>query len=264
MTPDQAYDNRAAVENSEFLISDWETAAQNFRASQKYTTQIDQSYGTHQRETYDYFHALTPPKGLVIYIHGGWWRAFNKDLFTHYISAFAAQGYDAAVVNYPLVNSASIPEITQSITKAIEKLARNFDGNIYLVGHSAGGHLTARQVCTDTQLSDATVDKIMSATLVSGIYDLNPLMKLEMNFDFKIDTKIAKSESPITASALDKPINIWVGANELPTFIQQSKHLAKAWPKARYFEQKDTNHFTIIDELLDPNSALIQSTLNNF
>ncbi len=93
------------------------------------------------------------PKGLLVFVHGGWWIAFDKSVWSHLAEGAVAAGWAVAMPSYTLAPEARIAEITREIGQAIEAAAARVAGQILLAGHSAGGHLVTRMVCRDTPLS---------------------------------------------------------------------------------------------------------------
>jgi acetyl esterase/lipase len=93
-----------------------------------------------------------PPGGwpVILAIHGGGWRKFDKrDYGARIASAFLANGYAVAAVNYPLSSPGhpSWPLNFQDIQEAVRWVrARSGSigldpGRIVAMGESAGGHL---------------------------------------------------------------------------------------------------------------------------
>jgi acetyl esterase/lipase len=86
-----------------------------------------------------------PP--LLVWIHGGGWREGDKR--QHPLKPFLAQGYAVASINYRLSGEAPFPAQIDDVRTAIQWLRANastygFDPQrIGVIGHSAGGHLSA-------------------------------------------------------------------------------------------------------------------------
>ena len=256
---DAAYDNRAAVPDHPDILAHWERAARFFRHDGNFIAKYDQPYGDHPRQKYDYFSAFPPARGGVIFVHGGYWRALDKSMFSHLGAAFLTQGYDFALVNYPFVNDTRVPDITNSVSRAVEAIASQMPDPIHLIGHSVGGHLVARQLCDDINPDLKSSWKFASASVLSGLFDLSPLRNLALNEEFQLTKDSAKSESPINYSPSNIPVRIWVGGDELPAFQEQSQALATAWKQSELHIADGLNHFTILDILRDPKSDLVQS-----
>ena len=86
---------------------------------------------------------------VLIFIHGGYWNSGNKDLYGFFGRNFAKKEVITVIPNYVLSPNANYDEMTEQITKVInwtKNNINNYGGNadqIYLTGHSAGGHLIA-------------------------------------------------------------------------------------------------------------------------
>ena len=258
---DAAYDNRAAVPDFQDHIDHWARAARYFRHDGNFIGKYDLAYGDHPRQKYDLIRAFPPARGGVIFVHGGYWRALDKSYFTHLAAAFLTQGFDVALINYPFVTDTRVPDITRSVTQAIETIAKDMLDPIHLIGHSVGGHLVARQICNDIASNSSATGKFASATMLSGLFDLTPLLNLELNEEFQLTKESAKSESPIQYSSVLKNVNIVVGGDELPAFIEQSETMASNWDGADLIIADVHNHFTILNELRDPRNPLVQKII---
>lgn len=87
-----------------------------------------------------------PSRGVVVVIHGGFWRAqYDLTLGQPLAAALAAQGWTACNVEYRRVgNGGGWPETFDDVAAAIDSLA-DVDGidtsTVLTLGHSAGGHL---------------------------------------------------------------------------------------------------------------------------
>ena len=83
-----------------------------------------------------------------------------------------------------------------------------------------------------------------------------------MNDDFVMNSEEAAAESVILhKDALPVPVVAWVGAEERPAFIEQSKWLAQAWKNAEVVLDPTKHHFNVIDSLADPDSPLVKALL---
>jgi arylformamidase len=133
-------------------------------------------------------------------------------------------------------------------------------------GHSAGGHLAACLLATEWQSLGAPADLVPAAMGLSGLYDLTPMIRTAMNADFRLDDAEARRMSPLFQPAPGgKTFDAIVGGSESSEFLRQSREVAEVWGKAgvttRFEALTGVNHFTILDPLTDPNSAMVKRLL---
>lgn len=269
---DAAYDNRAAVPDAGDYIAKWTQHAAAFRADAvaSGTAELDIEYGDAAREKIDLFHPNGTSKGLVVFVHGGYWKAFDKSFWSHLAKGVLAHGWSVAIPSYSLAPEVRISHMTKQVAAAIEHLAGITDGPIRLAGHSAGGHLVSRMGCEDSSLSAATLARIVHITSISGVHDLRQLLRLKMNEEFQLDEAEAQAESPCLIEPHDHliancPVTCWVGGNELPEFIRQNDLLADAWGIAgvqvKNYAAPNHHHFSVIEDLEDAESALTRDVV---
>ncbi|MEX0300056.1 MAG: alpha/beta hydrolase [Kordiimonas sp.] len=261
---DDAYSNAKYIPGSDTIVDEWNTNAADFRS--KATAQLDIPYGDGVRERFDLFFPEGKPKGLIVFIHGGYWLDFDKSSWSHLAAGSVDNGWAVCMPSYDLCPNIRIAGITKQIGAAINKAAAMIGGPIHITGHSAGGHLAVRMGCTNTPLKAEVLNRIGNIVGISGLYDLNPLMLTSMNKDLKIDEAEAASESPVLlVPHTNITFTSWVGAIERPEFLRQSKLLQTAWKKhdvsVEYTEASDRHHFDVIAPLADANSALTQALL---
>jgi len=91
---------------------------------------------------------------IVVWIHGGGWRAGDKASVQKKPQAFVDKGFVFISTTYRFIPNVTVKEMTGDIAKAIRwahEHAKDFGGDpdsIFVMGHSAGAHLAAL-VCTD-------------------------------------------------------------------------------------------------------------------
>lgn len=235
----------------------WDKRAEAFRNGQRGT--LDLPYGDHSRERFDLFVPDQTPKGLVVIVHGGFWRAFDKSSWSDLAAGPIALGWAVALPSYTLAPETSIPKITAQVGRAISAAAERLHGPIRLTGHSAGGHLVSRMACETGPLPDTVAERLERVISISGLHDLRPLLLHSMNADLRLTQETATSES----AALAKPlagarVTAWVGAKERPEFLRQSALLAEAW-NIPLVADPDRHHFDVIDGLKDSRHPLCQA-----
>ncbi|MCW2239708.1 alpha/beta hydrolase [Azospirillum canadense] len=267
---DDAYSNSAHIPDGDAYPARWAERAAAFRATltaQRRAT-LDQPYGDGARERYDLFHPARPAKGTVVFVHGGYWIAFEKASWSHLAAGPLAHGWRVAMPSYTLCPDCRIAGITRQVARAVAAIAEATPGPLRLTGHSAGGHLVSRLACADVSLPPAVAERVEHTVSISGLHDLRPLLATRMNGTLGMDEAEAVAESP----ALLRPrpgagITCWVGAQERPEFIRQNALLANIWlglGAATAARQADgRHHFDVIDDLADPDSPLVDALLSS-
>jgi arylformamidase len=261
------YDNRARVPEHPQIFARWATDSESYRAQLPGSRQARMSYGSAPREVIDLFD-VRPDAPLAVFIHGGWWRNFEPSLFSHLAGGLNAHGIGVALPGYNLCPQVSIADIIEEMRQALLALWRRHGKRMLVLGHSAGGHLTATLLATDWPVLDTTApaDLVPAGYAISGVFDLAPLVHVSMNQDLRLDADSARKISPVLWPApRGRVLDAVVGALESNEFLRQSHIIADTWGKAgvatRYEEIADANHFTVLDPLTDPNSAMVARLL---
>lgn len=264
---DDAYANAAHIEDGAAYPARWEAAAAAFRATlASDRLRAGLAYGPHSRQRVDLFLPEGRPHGLCVFVHGGYWRAFDRSDWSHLAAGPLARGWAVAIPGYVLAPEARIAAITAMVGRAVAEAAAAVPGPVRLVGHSAGGHLVARQVCTDTGLPERLRTRIGRVVAISGLHDLRPLLSLALNADLRLDAAEAAAESPALNTPLEGVrVYAWVGDLERPEFVRQTTLIANVWTglgadMAQTIEP-GRHHFNVIDGLADPESPLIEAVL---
>lgn len=266
MDYDDAYSNRAYIPDADSYLTKWEDAAHEWRSVENAVgrARLNLPYGDDAREVFDLFYpASGRPKGLLVFVHGGYWMAFDNKSWSHLANGATTRGWAVAMPSYTLAPEARIAEITGQIARAIEVAAQSVHGPIVLTGHSAGGHLVARMLCADAGLNADVVARLQKVVPISPLSDLRPLMQTEMNAVLRIDAAEALTESPLLARSVH-PVatQVWVGGDERPAFLDQARWLAEGWDNAHLTIAPDRHHFDVIDDLEDADSTLVQTLLD--
>lgn len=239
-----------------------EVEARAYRAQAR-GAEFSVSYGPSPRQIYDFFPAPGAAKApLAMYIHGGGWRALSPSMFSHMAKGANGNGVSVAVAGYDLCPEASIAIIIEEMRAAALFLWRRHRRRIFVYGHSAGAHLAACLIATDwkTLAPDAPADLLPAGYLVSGVYDLGPLVHTTANEILRLDEKTARAVSPLFWRVPPgRKVEFVVGGDESSEFTRQSRTIAETWRQAgadTRFAEIAGNHFTAIDPLADPQSAM--------
>jgi acetyl esterase/lipase len=265
---DNAYANGANIAGGDRWPGLWVEPARSFRArlQSQGLARLDQRYGGQPRNLFDLFLPAAPPKGLAVFIHGGFWLALDKSFWSHLAAGPLAFGYAVAMPSYSLCPDVRIAAITGEIAGAIGAAASLVEGPIRLCGHSAGGHLATRMITATSPLPQALRERIVNTVSISGVHDLRPLMRTAMNERLKIDEDEAGTESPALLRPMDGArLTCWVGGAERAEFRRQNVLLANIWTglgaSTDSIEEPDRHHFDVIDGLTDPRHPLTRTLI---
>ena len=265
---DDAYANGANIPQGDRWPQAWVEPAKAFRdrLATDGRARLALAYGNAPRNRFDLFMPRGDAKGLVVFVHGGFWLRLDRSFWSHLAAGPLAHGHAVAMPSYTLCPDIRIAGIVGEIGSAVEAAAGMVAGPIRLTGHSAGGHLVSRMICANSPLPDVVRSRIVNTVSISGVHDLRPMMATAMNETLKIDREEADGESPALLEPMaGARIACWVGAAERSEFVRQNALLANAWTglgaETLTVEEPDRHHFNVIDGLADPDHALTRTLL---
>lgn len=254
MELDDAYANAAYIPGGDAYPDKWAELAAAFRAQA--VCELDLPYGETPRQRFDLFHPPRLARGVVIFVHGGYWLRFDKSFWSHLAAGPLAHGWAVAMPSYDLCPDVRISDIGEQIAAAIATIADRVPGPIRLIGHSAGGQLVARVAARRAPW----LDRLAGVVTVSPVADLAPLMRTSMNADLRIDADEAATQSPVHLPAPSAPVTVWVGAAERPAFLSQATLLSEVW-HCPLVVAPDQHHFSVIEDLATPESPLTRALI---
>lgn len=221
------------------------------------------SYGPLPRQKFDFFATADSDDIVVVFIHGGYWQELDRDSASFPALDVLAAGHSYAAIGYTLAPEATIAEIVSEVRSAVAHLFRHVgetmnSPRLIVAGSSAGAHLAAMVGVTDwSDEFDLPADVVSGLALISGVYDLVPLIDTYINVPLGLDEVTAKASSPITHVAAWPaiPTLIAVGQIETPAFKAQSTMFAEALQSAEcqveLVEVAGRNHFDIVHDIAD-------------
>lgn len=278
MNPDndfleREYNPRATIPNGLALFLQWKRRASDARAA--CNPRIDLAYGDAPEEKLDFFAASDAGGAgspVLVFIHGGYWRALDKADFSWIAPPYVAAGISVAVLNYGLAPKTAIPKIVEQVRRAIAWIHGRADelgadnGRIFCSGHSAGGHLTAMMLATDWSAVAPGLPStpLAGAMSISGVFDVEPLTRAEfLRHDIGLDAGAARALSPAFLP-LHSPVPLIraVGALETAEFHRQQELIKTRWPSvcsAALLDVPACNHFTVCEAFATPGNMLFEA-----
>ncbi len=252
------YNNRARVPDHMAHIAGWQRDAAAYRDAAR--CDLDLAYGPGERHRLDLFHPGDHDGGgpVVLFIHGGYWQAFDKSSSSHLARGANGRGMTVAIPSYRLAPAATLADIVVDIEAAARFVMGHTGRPLVACGHSAGGHLSA---CLMAR-SAAWPRPIRAAMPLSGLFDLAPLVSTSVNRALGLTAEEARRLSPADwPPPAGGRLRAVVGGAESGEYLRQSRLIAERWGKAGvatgYHEVPGAHHFNVIAGLADPDDPLV-------
>src|SRR6516164_9527128 len=260
---DDAYDQSVYAPNRDQLNKRRASESELVRARLGAPRRV--AYGATPHEMLDIYATPNPKAPIVIFVHGGAWRAGHaKD------SAYGAETFVRAGAHFLVLDFINVIESGGDLMPMIDQVRRGVawaaknaasfggdPGRIYVVGHSSGAHLGGCVLVTDWQGFGLASDTVKGATLCSGMYDLKPA-RLSARANYVKFTD-AMEDALSTQRHLDRircPVTLLHGTLETPEFQRQTRDFAAALKAAgkpvRLIVADGYNHFEIGETLNNP------------
>ncbi len=247
-TLEHEYNPRAYVGDPEPFFGAFARASEDTRA--RLAHRLDVRYGPGPLETLDVFPADTPNAPVHLFFHGGYWRSQDKRDYAFVARHLVPAGITVVIANYDLCPAVTIAEIEAETARCVEFVREHAgelggDGaRLSVSGHSAGGQLVA------SLLARGDIDYV---TMISGVFDLEPLPHTSINEALGLTAAEARARSPHywRLPSTQKPVRLVVGGAESAEFRRQTQAYADRLDIAGWSPRREeitgTNHFTVLD-----------------
>ena len=268
---EQQYNARESVSDFDAEIARYrQLSAECYDSCQVFR---DLSYGTVETQKIDYFPA-GPNAPVLIFVHGGYWRLLGRGDSAFMVKALANVGISSAIVEYTLAPEATLEQIVEEVRSAVAwifKNVANYGGDptrLVISGSSAGAHLAAITLTSEWQSAlGLPKDVLKAGLLLSGLYDLEPVRHCKPNEWLRLDQDSAAKASPQELTYEPGPkVHLSWGGQETDEFKRQSRDffakLEASGIDATCSEIADRNHFDIVTDLADPDSALFKQLVS--
>ncbi|XP_071968681.1 kynurenine formamidase isoform X2 [Engystomops pustulosus] len=246
-----------------------ETTRGTKQAQAAMQTALNIQYGDNESEKMDLYLPAGELAGfpLLVYIHGGYWQFLSKEESGFMAPPMVSHGIAVMAMDYDIAPKGDMDVMVAQVRRSIAAVCRLYPQNtgVYLCGHSAGAHLVAMTLCTDWSQHRVTPG-IRGAVLVSGVYDLLPIIDTYVNDELKMSREVALKNSPLqhvgSMGAGTCPMAIVVAEHDSPEFHRQSQRyfqrLKESGLSASYVQIDGTDHFDVIEKLSQEDYVLTQ------
>ncbi|XP_064483222.1 kynurenine formamidase-like [Ornithodoros turicata] len=227
-------------------------------------------YGERPEEKMDIFGYDTVPQDapVVIFFHGGYWIAGNKDMHSFVAKSFVLAGIAVVIAGYPLAPKVTLDDIVASgkrcAKKVVDMSLRKRSAGVFLSGHSAGAHIAA-MILSDKAWMSESKGHVKGAVLFSGVYDTLPLLRTSVARDAGITIEQATRACPLLKFS-DIPANvkvlIVVAEHDPPPFHEQAQvYKEKLFERnvhVEFLKYPGDDHFTFFESLMDRENEVTQ------
>lgn len=234
-------------------------------------------YGSLPEETLDIFPGIGNATPAVVYFHGGYWSTpeLVKERYSWAAHGFRAHGFATFVVDYGVCPDYTIGELVAQAQRAVAWVYANAESygasasKIYVVGHSAGGHLAAMLALTDwAGLFGLPNDLVKGICPISGLFDLRPFPHTWLAPKLRLTSDEISKNSPLFfVRPQAAPMLLSYGAEEPSEFHRQSAEMRgaceKAGVRASLLPVPGVGHTSVINGLADPGSVLCHAIANH-
>jgi len=146
-----------------------------------YTLTANQPYGPHALNRLDIYQpAGTTAQGAVIFFYGGCWGActtFTRESYRFVAQALTSIGYIVVIPDYRLYPDVLFPQIMEDSAAVVAWVSNNIErfggraNRIFLMGHSAGGHIAAMLTVNERYLGVELHQNIRGFIGLAAPYD---------------------------------------------------------------------------------------------
>ena len=264
---DRAYDQAVWAANRNLVNARRDQAG---AAARQRLNPTRHQYGSVPYEAFDYFACGRTRAPVMIFVHGGAWRAGEAWMCAHLAEPFVASGVNVAILDFVDVVAAggNLTSMVEQVRAGIAWIVKNaerlgFDtARVYVSGHSSGAHLASCALITDWSEDYGLADDVVKgAVLISGMYDLEPVRRSARSDYVRFDDDIVDRLSAVRH--LDKircPLILAYGGEESPEFQRQTQHfdeVLRANGKNAVAVKCDyVNHFEMLETLHNPYSPV--------
>ena len=207
-------------------VAEWErlSADEHFSG---YDVSVEH-YGDHPRQTMEIFKARSGEvgQGLAIFIHGGFWRAMEREQSRFMATPFLKRGIDCVIIEYRLMPGFRLADLVADTVSALRRIAElaapmKFSDRRILAGHSAGAHLALYG--TAIAREDAIPQRQTAFLFFSGVFDIFAIQETSLGDELKMPLdEVARWSVYSGADLAGLPALFICGGDETDDFKRQT------------------------------------------
>ncbi|WP_242911294.1 alpha/beta hydrolase [Actinomadura terrae] len=210
------------------------------------------------------------PRPVFLFLHGGYWMALSREVSSFMARALHDRGVATVVPDYTLAPGATLEEIVRQVRAAVAWVHRHGrehgldPDRIVVGGSSAGGHLTGMTMTGGWQGPLGLPEDVVKAAMpFSGLFDIRPITRTYVNQTVGLDVARAAALSPALLPAARRcPAVVAVAEHDGAGFLAQSRRFQPHWGNGELMVVPDRDHFDVVLDLADPDSAVLRALLD--
>ncbi|HZE61069.1 MAG TPA: hypothetical protein VE085_10980 [Burkholderiales bacterium] len=254
---DAAYDQAAYAPNRDQVLARFAQASELTRRRLGPPQRL--SYGDQPIEGLDLYRAKNAGAPILVYVHGGAWRAGMARDYAFPAEMLTRAGAHYAVLDFNnvLETGGDLMPMAEQVQRGIAWAAGHF-ASVFVCGTSSGAHLAGVAATTDLP--------VKGYVLGSGMYDLRGPRLSKRSSYVKFSDAVEDALSPQRhLERVKAPLAIVYGTLETPEFQRQSRDFADALTRARksaeVIRAEGYNHFELTETLGNPYGPLGRALL---
>lgn len=268
---DSQYNSRGTVPDFTVYIRQYKERTRAAKAALPCTENL--RYGGESAELLDIYPASQAGAPVLVFLHGGDWRALSKEDSGFGAPAFVAAGATFVVPDFTLVPDTTVQAMGEQLSRMLVWVWRNISAHggdpsrIFIAGHSSGANLISQLLTTDRmRTTGAPADLVKGAVFISGLGDLEPVRLSFRNENLRLDRAAVVEASLLHRKpTVSSPLLVAVGKGETDDYQRQAREVVTYWKahgnQAQFFELAGRHHFDSVLEWADPQSAFFRATL---
>ena len=253
---DAAYNNSAAVVESEDFLADWRERSNTLRA--RMPEYLDLAYADKEATRLDFFSCGRPAAPTLVFFHGGYWQRNSKEGFAFVAEGPLARGFQCRRGRLYFGALRPAGHDRRRGARALRWLSSEIAGPRRQPGAALRFRLVGGR---PSRRGDDGEPAARGGIAISGLYDLEPIRLSYLNDKLRLDPDEARRNSPLLhLPAQAGKLIVAVGAEELPELRRQSADFAAAWRAhglaCELRELAACHHYAALEELANPEGEL--------